>query len=124
MEAGIAADFYGCQDGHTIEVAGAEQAYVRADMRGTPTRVALPYDEVPQRHKHMAKPVYRLMKALYGHPVAGTFWEEEVDARLKSVGFTPLSPEWQSGYCHPRLKIYCVVYVDGFKISGPKEAAK
>ena len=29
--------------------------------------------------------------------------------------------EWQSCYFHPALKLYHVVYVDDFKLSGPKE---
>ena len=97
MEASKTADFYGCQEGHTIEVADAEQAYVQADMKGNPTWIALPWEEVPEQYEHMHKPVIRLRKALYGHPDAGTYWEEKVDTHLKTVGFLPLSPEWPSG---------------------------
>ena len=37
------------------------------------------------------------------------------------VGFRPVGEEWQSCYFHPALKLYLVVYVDDFKIVGPKE---
>ena len=83
MEASKTADFYGCQQGHTIEVADAEQAYVQADMKGLPTYVALPYEEIPDQFKNMKRPVFRLRKALYGHPEAGAYWEEKVDNTLK-----------------------------------------
>ena len=63
----------------------------------------------------MQKPVFRLRKALYGHPDAGTFWEEKVDAHMKKVGFIGLNPEWPSCYYHPHLAVYCVIYVDDFK---------
>ena len=124
MEASKTADFYGCQEGHTIEVADAEQAYVQADMKGTPTWITLPWEEIPEQFKHMQKPVFRLKKALYGHPDAGTFWEEKVDAHMKKVGFIGLNPEWPSCYYHPELAVYCVIYVDDFKMAGPIQAVK
>ena len=82
MEASKTADFYGCQSGHTIEVADAEQAYVQAEMKGLPTYVALPYEEIPKKFQGMKRPVFRLRRALYGHPEAGAYWEEK--SRLTS----------------------------------------
>ena len=84
MEASKTADFYGCQQGHTIEVADAEQAYVQAEMKGLPTYVALPYEEVPNQFKKMNRPVFRLRKALYGHPEAGAYWEAHILKLLAS----------------------------------------
>ena len=110
MEASKTADFYGCQKGNTIEVADAEQAYVQADMQGTPTWISLPWEEIPIQYRHMQKPVFRLRKALYGHPDAGTLWEDKVDAHMKKVGFIGLNPEWPSCYYHPKLEVYCVIW--------------
>ena len=90
-------------------------------MKGLPTYVALPYEEIPDKFKKINRPVFRLRRALYGHPEAGAYWEEKVDKHLKAVGFETLNPEWPSCYFHPQLKVYCVVYVDDFKISGPIE---
>ena len=45
LEASCAADAYGCLEGHTIEQADAEQAYVQADMKGAPTWVCLPPEQ-------------------------------------------------------------------------------
>ncbi len=36
MEASKIGDFYGCVPGHSLEIADAVQAYVQADMKGTP----------------------------------------------------------------------------------------
>ena len=47
LEAAKAADFYGCLPGHVVEVADGEQAYVQAEMKGTPTWVCLPPDQIP-----------------------------------------------------------------------------
>ena len=33
----------------------------------------------------------------------------------------PVGPEWPSCYYHPKLKLFLVIYVDDFKLSGPKE---
>ena len=48
-------------------------------------------------------------------------WEVHCDKHVQSVGFKLVGEEWQSCYFHPTLKLYLVVYVDDFKLSGPKE---
>ena len=95
MEASKTADFYGCQEGHTIEVADAEQAYVQADMKGTPTWITLPWEEIPDQYKHMQKPVLRFRKALYGHPDAGGYWEARCENIVLECGFTKVEG-WDS----------------------------
>ena len=47
LEAAKAADFYGCLPGHVIETADGEQAYVQAEMKGTPTWICLPPEQRP-----------------------------------------------------------------------------
>ena len=37
---------------------------------------------------------------------------------MTSIGFVPV-PDWRSTYWHPELKSFLMVYVDGFKMSGP-----
>ena len=68
----------------------------------------------------MHRPVVKLKKALYGHPGAGTMWEKHCDAELLAQGFVPVE-RWPSCYFHERLKPMLAVYVDDFKLSGPKE---
>ncbi len=58
MDASRAADCYGCFPGHTVEIADAEQAYVQAELKGTPCWVSLPPDQVPERYRHMREPVF------------------------------------------------------------------
>ena len=48
MEAARAADFFGAVEGHTTEVADAEQAYIQADLKGPPTWVCLPKEAWPK----------------------------------------------------------------------------
>ena len=118
LDAARACDFYGLTPGNSIEQADAVQAYVQADMKGR-TYVCLPPEAWPESWKGMTRPVVRLKKALYGHPDSGSFWEEHCDEQVRSVGFEPLPPEWQSCYYHPVWKACFVIYVDDFKLGGP-----
>ena len=61
-----------------------------------------------------------LILALYGHPDAGGFWELHCEKSLLSVGFERAAPEWKSVFRHPTLDLLLVIYVDDFKLAGPK----
>ena len=102
MEASRAADYYGCAPGHVLHVADAEQAYVQAPMKGTPTWVAIPDEAIPPhlraKYKSMKRPVCRMIYSLYGHPDAGTNWEEFADEGIRRAGFTQISKDWPSCY--------------------------
>ena len=98
MEAGKAADIFGCMPGHDIEQADAEQAYVQAPMRSpAKTWVLLPKSQWPKEWEGMHRPVVPMLKALYGHPDSGTYWEEHCDAHCQSIGFVPITG-WPSCY--------------------------
>eukprot|EP00971_Amphidinium_carterae_P286808 5694323-Amphidinium_carterae.1 len=62
-----------------------------------------------------------LVRALYGHPDAGGYWERHYEKQVRSVGFVPV-PEWNSVFYHPQQDCLLVVYVDDFKMAGPKDA--
>ena len=61
-----------------------------------------------------------MLKALYGHPDAGTYWEQKCDAHVKAVGFVPIGSEWPSCYYHPKLSLMLTIYVDDIKLAGLK----
>eukprot|EP00974_Lingulodinium_polyedra_P049126 4722756-Lingulodinium_polyedra.AAC.1 len=63
-------------------------------MTGAPVWVCLPRDQRCGKAATMERPVCRLLKVLYGHPDAGTFWEKKCDSHSQKVGFEPLGPEW------------------------------
>ena len=116
---------YGCAPGHDIEMADAEQAYVQAELRGIETWICLPPEaRVGDKWKKFDKPVVRLRLALYGNPDAGTCWEKHCDEHLKSVGFEPVCESWSSCCFHKSLILLLVVYVDDFKLAGPKQNLK
>ena len=125
MDASRACDCYGCIPNHTVQCADAEQAYIQADLKGNDCWITLPPEQVPaswsKKYPHMRNPVVRLVKALYGHPDSGSFWEEHCDTRVRAQGFEPMGVTWPSTYFHPTLKLFLVIYVDDFKLAGPKE---
>ena len=90
MEASRIADCYGCFPGHACQQADAEQAYIQAPLKGTPTWAAVPPDQWPASWAGMKRPVCRLLRALYGHPDSGTYWEEHCDAHVLQAGFEPV----------------------------------
>ena len=100
LQAAKAVDFFRCLPGNAIETADAEQAYIQAEMKGDPTWVCFSPEARPSWWRKsfptLRRPVCRLKKALYGHPDAGTYWEQTCDAHVQSVGFIPIGPEWPS----------------------------
>ena len=97
----------------------AEQAYTQAWLMGTETWVRLPRDQWPKSWDGMEDPVCPLVLALYGHPDSGTDWEVHSQRHLISVGFQPIEG-WPSCFWHPERSLFLVVYVDDFKLSGPR----
>ena len=121
MEAGKALDAYGCVEGNDIQQADAIQAYIHADLGGVETWVRLPREQWPKSWNGMEDPVCSLLKALYGHPRAGADWEHFSQQHIISQGFELVADEWKSVYWHPKLRLMLVVYVDDFRMAGPKE---
>ena len=70
-------------------------------------------------HSHLI--ISFLIHALYGHPEAGAYWERHCEKKLLEEGFE-LVDNWPSCYWHPRLRLFLIVYVDDFKMAGPRES--
>ena len=128
LEASKAVDAHGLLKGHIVEADDAVQAYCQC-LLPTMTKngkvetwVRLPKDQWPEHwHGKYTDPVCKLVYSLYGHPDSGGHWEAHCDKHLRSVGFKPIGPEWRSTYYHAELILMLIVYVDDFKMSGPKE---
>ena len=125
MEAGKILDVFGSQPGYVIQQADAKQAYTQALFTGVATWVRLPKNRWPKSWKGMSDPVVPLKLALYGHPDSGGIWEKHCETQLKKVGFEAvLTDIWKSVFYHPVKKLLLVVYVDDFKLAGPKDNIK
>ena len=119
MGAGKMADAYGMMEGHTIEMADGESAYTQAELGGPLTWVRIPRERWPESWEGTEDPVCPLRLALYGHPDAGGFWEKHCEKAVTAVGFDFL-PDWPSVFFHKELRLMLVIYVDDFKLAGPK----
>ena len=79
METSNVVDFYSLLPGHVQMQGDAEMAYVQRKLQGTPTWMILPKDQQPKEWaKKYRMPVVPLVRALYGHPDAGCFWDNIV----------------------------------------------
>ena len=116
LEAAKSADAYGCIEGDETQQCDAQQAYVQPELRGIKTWISLPKILRPESWAEYYEPVCILKVALYGHPDAGGYWERHCEEHLTSIGFVPV-PDWRSTYGHHKL--FLMVYVDDFKMSGP-----
>jgi hypothetical protein len=88
LAAALVADCYGIMDDNDVGMADAVQAYVQAELTGTPCWIALPKEAWPNVWEgKYQRPVVGLRKALYGHPDSGTVWEKGCDEVVHSVGF-------------------------------------
>ena len=93
----------------------------RLKLKGDDCWICLPEEaRPPEWAGKYRKPVVRLRKALYGHPDSGTMWEKDCDKHVRSVGFVPAGPEWPSVCFNTTPEILLAIYVDDFKLAGPK----
>ena len=51
------------------------------------TWISLPYEQRPKGFEHIKDPVFPLLRNLYGHPLAGLFWEKFCKEKLFACGF-------------------------------------
>ena len=125
VEAAKVIDVFGSQPGYAKQQADARQAYTQALFEGIETWVRLPRNRWPKEWEKYKDPVCPLMLALYGHPDSGGIWEKHCTKQLESVGWKQVLPEiWQSIYYHAELDLLLVIYVDDFKMAGPKDNMK
>ena len=122
MEAGRLCDLWGCAPNNKQTTADGVQAYVQAWLQGPATWVEIPVIHWPQswRERGLQRPVVLLKKALYGHPNAGAYWENECSDRVRGLGYESI-PNWPSVFWHPIKRLLLVIYVDDFKLSGPAD---
>ena len=95
MEAARCADAYSLMPEHTVQQADAEQAYIQAEIDGTPTCVRLPRDQWPKSLVGISDPACQLRLAFHGHLDSGGHWEAHCAKHLRSVVFTEFDP-WRS----------------------------
>ena len=90
------------------------------------TWVSLPRDRHPKSWYNADgsckydNPVVRLVRNLYGHPLAGLYWQKFCDDAVRKVGFEPVVG-WECLYKHSADGLILSIYVDDFKLGGRKD---
>ena len=132
MAASKACDLVACLPQNDGQQSDATMAYTQAPFKGTETWVIIPrhqwpkpgsqhYDKWywPDGTQRFKTPCNRMLRALYGHPQSGGWWEQHADAIARERGFVPI-PNWRGCYFHAELHIFLIIYVDDFKMAGPR----
>ena len=84
----------------------ATGAYTQAKHDGVETYVFIPRDKCPKAwNGKYTRPVVRLRLNLYGHPLAGFFWQKYCRAATLSRGFEPVVG-WECLYKHKAEKYF------------------
>ena len=103
--------------GNNGEDADATGAYTQAFLgKDCPaTYITLPKEWWPKHwHGKFKNPVVRLDRALYGHPLAGLYWEKHCRASLLKARCRPVK-SWEYLFVHEEKQLFLSVYVDDFK---------
>ena len=98
----------------------AASAYTQARLQGNETWIELPPAARPKSWDKYVRPACQLKLALYGHPLAGLYWESHCKHALKSCGFSPV-PSWECMHYNKDQKLFLSIYADDFKLAGKRE---
>ena len=93
-------------DGNDGEDSDAMGAYTQAEFAGEETWVHVPRDRWPAHWRgKYERPVCRLRLNLYGHPLAGLYWEKHCKKALLECGFETVTG-WECLYKHTEDKLF------------------
>jgi len=109
--------FDGECDGEDADAVGA---YTQAFLGGPLTWITIPKEYWPASwHGKYTEPVVILRRNLYGHPLAGLYWQKHCQKALFSLGWEQVKG-WECLYKHRADRLFLFVYVDDFKMAGLK----
>jgi hypothetical protein len=111
-------------DGENSDAAGAYTQVVLKDwmLKGetvVETYISLLRNRRPKEWDDIEDPVCLLRLNLYGHPLAGLYWERFCTHNLMSVGFEKVQG-WECLFVHREKQLFMSVYVDDFKMADNK----
>ena len=100
----------------------ADSAYTQVvleDMEdAVETWVTIPRQRRPRDwDPNITDPVCRMRINLYGHPLAGLYWEKHCQKAIYAAGFEKIKGH-ECIYVHRKKQLFPSVYVDDFKMAG------
>ena len=116
--------FYGMVFGHVIRVADATKAFLQALLLARiATYVELPPEMwLPEWGQKYKRPTVLLLRALYGHPQAGAYWDQHLRKTLIDGMHCVAVDGHPSVFFHETWKLLIVVYVDDILVAGPSSS--
>ena len=117
---------FGMLENHKVTSADAVKAYLQALLKSlAKTWIRLPrqvwppewlYEDGTPRYR---QPVIELLQALYGHPEAGSHWQQQCEEAIKKhMNAVPIE-EYRSTFLFPDFDRLCLcIYVDDFILAG------
>lgn len=125
-------DAIGKFPGNKAEDSDATSAYTQVDLDEVEELIGKKIPEtwitLPKRfwpnHWHRLfpdpedPPMVKLQKNLYGHKLAGLYWELWCTKKEQELGFHKV-PGWECLFYHPKEKLFLSICVDGFQMAGP-----
>ena len=87
------------------------------ECKNVETWITLPKNRRPKSWDKYDEPVCLLKRNLYGHPLAGLFWEKHAHKAIVSEGFEKCKG-WECLYVHKKQQLFLSIYVDDFKMAG------
>ena len=126
QEAAKMMDAIGRMPDHHGEDSDARSAYTQVvfenekEIDFVETWVSLPRNRRPPSWDKYKDPVCKLRVNLYGHPLAGLYWEKFCHRAVTSCGFERVKG-WECLYVHRSDRIFLSIYVDDFKMAGLKK---
>ena len=114
--------WFGCLKEHTITCSDAVQAFLQAPLPEE-TWAILPYElwtpGMRMKFPATAKIAVRLLKSLYGHPLAGRLWQEHLSAALSALGGVEVAEHPSNWLFRLEGQVMVLnVYVDDLTLAG------
>ena len=114
--------FYGSCEHNALSLSDAVQAFLQAPIEEE-TWVIVPYelwlDSWKSQYPKETKLVVRLLRSLYGHPLAGKLWQDFLASKLRQLGGVE-SEQYPSNWYFRRMNhtLLLNIYVDDLTLSG------
>ena len=109
--------WFGCLKEHTITRSDAVQAFLQAPLPEE-TWAILP-SSIREKFPATAKVAVRLLKSLYGHPLAGRLWQEHLSAALTALGAVEVAEHPSNWLFRLEGQVMVLnIYVDDLTLAG------
>ena len=108
--------FYGMMQNNSTSLADAIQAFLQAPL---PEETWVVLGEELWLPERSTRPCVRLLKSLYGHPLAGKLWQSYLDERLAAMNAVELEGYPSNYFVQVGSKMLLLnLYVDDLTLSG------